>query len=140
MKVLATQDYVQAAAGVRTIDLFAAEASTHLDTMVRVAARRIDPTEFIGKTVTFRATIESSSHSVLWGARVQLFSVEDNSSIYASTIDNGAAPNKALPLEVSAVLTIWPVSPFTCEVQIRALGSTSESERAIITNARLEIT
>jgi hypothetical protein len=124
----------------RGFDLLTANASTDSTSFVRVAARTLNVDAVASKTITLKATIENAAHSTSYRAEVRLFNATSNTVIAASTLDNSLAANRALPLEVSAVLASWPSGNFTCEVQLRAAGSTGESERAIIGNARLEIT
>lgn len=133
----------------------AGDKDTDQTTFTRTGARRIDLTNFpatvgsLTRQVRFKVVIENILHSAIYNAEIRLYDVDGAVAITGSTLDNSAAPDRALPTELSSGLLTVGTSPGNIrsdfplrvyEAQLRGVGVlTPPTDRVIVSSARLEV-
>lgn len=143
-----------AGSGVRNIDLvFSDEHDTASTTPSRTGVRELDLSEYptalgsLSRQIRFRATMENSEHSTQFYTEVRLVDLTNNIEVTGTLMDNSSEVDRSIVKEFdsgslsigSSAGDIRDDAPTLYSVEFRGVGTLGPTERAILSNARLEI-
>lgn len=160
---LTTAEIAQGSGGGNPVDILkiaeivlAGQVDTALTTFTRGGRRKVDMTRYpatrasatgdLTRVVRFKADIENAAHSTDYYTEVRLYDYTNSVVITDTTQDNHLEVDRGVGTEVSVDLTVGSAAGnlrndtvTTLQVEYRAVGTVAGTDRAVLSNARLEI-